>query len=32
MKIAIFSDTYPPQINGVATSTYNLVKILKIQF
>lgn len=30
MKIAIFSDTYPPQINGVATSTYNLVKILKI--
>lgn len=29
MKIAIFSDTYPPQINGVATSTYNLVNILR---
>lgn len=29
MRIAIFSDTYPPQINGVATSTYNLVNTLK---
>lgn len=29
MRIAIFSDTYPPQINGVATSTYNLVKTLR---
>lgn len=28
MRIAIFSDTYPPQINGVATSTYNLVHTL----
>lgn len=29
MRIAIFSDTYPPQINGVSTSTYNLVKALR---
>lgn len=29
MRIAIFSDTYPPQINGVATSTFNLVKTLR---
>lgn len=29
MRIAIFTDTYPPQINGVATSTYNLVNTLK---
>jgi len=29
MRIAIFSDTYPPQINGVATSTFNLVNTLK---
>lgn len=29
MRIAIFSDTYPPQINGVAISTYNLVNTLK---
>lgn len=29
MRIAVFSDTYPPQINGVATSTYNLVNTLK---
>ena len=29
MKIAIFTDTYPPFINGVSTSTYNLVQILK---
>ena len=28
MRIAIFTDTYPPFINGVSTSTYNLVKIL----
>ena len=28
MKVAIFTDTYPPFINGVSTSTYNLVKIL----
>ena len=29
MKIAIFTDTYPPFINGVSTSAYNLVKVLK---
>ncbi len=29
MKIALFSDTYPPEINGVATSTYNLRKTLE---
>ena len=29
MKIAIFTDTYPPQINGVATSASNLFKTLK---
>ena len=29
MNIAIFTDTYPPFINGVATSCYNLVKVLK---
>jgi len=29
MRVAIFSDTYLPQINGVATSTANLVGILK---
>ncbi len=29
MNIALFSDTYPPEINGVATSTYNLAKTLK---
>ena len=29
MKIAIFTDTYPPFINGVSTSTYNLVKTLR---
>lgn len=29
MNIALFSDTYPPEINGVATSTYSLFKILK---
>lgn len=29
MKIAIFTDTYPPFINGVSTSCFNLVKVLK---
>lgn len=29
MKICIFTDAYPPYINGVATSTYNLVQSLK---
>lgn len=29
MNIAIFTDTYPPFINGVSTSCYNLVKTLK---
>ena len=29
MKVAIFTDTYPPFINGVSTSCYNLVKTLK---
>jgi 1,2-diacylglycerol 3-alpha-glucosyltransferase len=29
MKIVLFSDTYPPQINGVATATYTLAKTLK---
>ena len=29
MKIAIFTDTYPPFINGVSTSCYNLVQVLK---
>ena len=29
MNIAIFTDTYPPFINGVSTSCYNLVKVLK---
>ena len=29
MNIAIFTDTYPPYINGVATSTYNLVNVLR---
>lgn len=28
MNIALFSDTYPPEINGVAVSTYNLRKTL----
>lgn len=28
MNIALFSDTYPPEINGVATSTFNLRKVL----
>lgn len=29
MRIALFSDTYPPQINGVATATYTLANVLK---
>lgn len=29
MNIAIFTDTYPPFINGVSTSCYNLVKTLR---
>ncbi len=29
MKIALFTDTYPPFINGVSTSCYNLVKTLR---
>ncbi len=29
MKIAIFTDTYPPEINGVATSARNLYRTLK---
>lgn len=29
MKIAVFTDTYPPFINGVSTSCYNLVKVLR---
>lgn len=29
MKIAIFTDTYPPFINGVSTSCFNLVQVLK---
>lgn len=28
MRIVLASDTYPPEINGVATSTYNLRKTL----
>ncbi|MFA6620332.1 MAG: glycosyltransferase [Bacilli bacterium] len=29
MRVAIFSDTYPPEINGVATSARNLYRIFK---
>lgn len=29
MKIGLFSDTYPPEINGVATATTTLCKVLK---
>lgn len=29
MKIAIFTDTYPPEINGVATSARNLFRTLR---
>ena len=28
MRIAIFTDTYPPFVNGVSTSTFNLVNTL----
>ena len=30
MNIVLFSDTYPPEINGVATSLYNLHMTLKM--
>ena len=29
MRIAIFTDTYPPFVNGVSTSTFNLANSLK---
>ncbi len=29
MRVVIFSDTYPPEINGVATSSRNLYRTLK---
>ena len=29
MRIAIFTDAYPPFVNGVSTSTYNLANCLK---
>lgn len=29
MRIILFTDTFPPEINGVATSTYNLMNVLK---
>lgn len=29
MRIALFTDTYPPFINGVSTSCYNLVQTLR---
>jgi len=29
MNIALFTDTYPPYINGVSTSCYNLVQVLR---
>ena len=29
MRIALFTDTYPPYVNGVSTSTFNLANILK---
>ncbi|MCQ2741847.1 MAG: glycosyltransferase [Bacilli bacterium] len=28
MRVVLFTDTYPPEINGVATSTYNLQKTM----
>ena len=31
MRIAIFTDTYPPYVNGVSTSCFNLAKVLKAQ-
>ena len=29
MRIAIFTDSYPPYVNGVSTSCFNLAKVLK---
>lgn len=29
MRVVIFTDTYPPEINGVATSCFNLTRTLK---
>ena len=29
MRVAIFTDTYPPYVNGVSTSCFNLAKVLK---
>ena len=29
MRVVLFSDTYPPQINGVATATFTLAETLK---
>ena len=29
MRIALFTDTYPPYLNGVATATYTLKKVLE---
>lgn len=29
MNIVIFTDTFPPEINGVATSTFNLFNVLR---
>lgn len=29
MRVAVFSDTYPPEINGVATSARNLYRTFK---
>ena len=29
MKVVLFTDTYPPFINGVSTSVFNLCKVLK---
>lgn len=29
MNIGLFTDSYPPYINGVATSVYNLREALK---
>lgn len=29
MRVVIFTDTYPPEINGVATSCFNLCRTLK---
>ena len=31
MKVALFSDTFPPEINGVATATNTLFQALKAQ-